>query len=592
MTTRVQWCFVTMTALRRQARMDSMAPEVCLESLRRSRPTALAGPMRSAASPRNIGWPGAGAAGHRQDRALAFAPSPMHRVARLNTSVKLWPSRCKGHAKYGHWGIQGSNPGAFAMPVAAMSEVIAWTIFLLGALVPIAAVQFLQLYVLRRWRARVRLPDPVAYVDDPSVRCDAELVLRIHSSEPVRIRFLRCGGAEFSAVHVVETAASLQPRIMHRWFGFDWTASMMLGSNTLVPGFYRVDVEHRDDSTRRWCMPLLVTHDTPQPIVVVAPTNTWNAYNYFGGLSNYRDEATPQPLRSIRAVARLFNIRIRIANRHWALATPLPERRPNARTHRDLVDDTSGPVPSIRAEAALIRFLERERVPYMLMSDREFAYEISYSCTRAVIFNTHSEYWSNEMIGRLTEVIDRGCSVMFLSGNNIYRKVQFLEAAISVIDLTIPEGEVVPLIGTYSDAYGWHTYDAYRVADPQHWCFEGLSVADGSEFGHGTAQRPGASGGETDKIWSGSKGFRVVAVGKNSEGPAFMVCRDMPGGAFVFNVSSTSFTACLDDDPFIRKLVRNLIRRVIRVPIPNDGNTRVSERCTAAASTPGEGRPA
>ena len=106
-----------------------------------------------------------------------------------------------------------------------------------------------------------------------------------------------------------------------------------------------------------------------------------------------------------------------------------------------------------------------------------------------------------------------------------------------MIDMMIPRDQVVPLIGTYSDAYGWLTFAAYRVTDPDHWCFEGLDVEAGSEFGHGTADRPGASGRETDKIRPGSTGFRVVAVGKNRGGPAFMVCRDISGGGFVFNVA-------------------------------------------------------
>jgi N,N-dimethylformamidase len=217
----------------------------------------------------------------------------------------------------------------------------------------------------------------------------------------------------------------------------------------------------------------------------------------------------------------------------------------------------------VRAELALIRFLERERIPYTVISDRDFAYEIDTSRTRLFIFNHHTEYWSEEMIGRLDEVIERGSNIAFLSGNNMYRKVQFLDAAIAVIDPITPQNQVVPLIGTYYDASGWAINDAYRVTDASHWCFERLQLQEGSEFGHRTANRPGASGGETDKIRLSGKGFRVVAVGKNSEGPAFMVCRDVPGGGFVFNVGSTCFTQCLDDDPVIQKLVLNLVRRAI-----------------------------
>jgi hypothetical protein len=444
-----------------------------------------------------------------------------------------------------------------------MSEVIAWALVFAGALTAVAAVQCLKLYVLRRWETRLRLPDPVAYTDAPSFRCDTEIVLRIHSSKPVRICFARCNGTGFVTVHTIEAAASVQPRRMHRWRGCSWKVSATLAANALAPGFYRIDIEHQNDTSRKWCMCLLLRDAVPSPIAVVSPTNTWNAYNDFGGLSNYHDRATPLPLSLIRALMRSFNLRLRVNDRHWLLAVPLPERRPNARVHRDLVADPRAPAPVVRREAALIRFLERERLRYTVISDRDFAYDASIAHTRLFIFNHHSEYWSDEMMGRLGEVIDRDCSVVFLSGNNMYRKVEFMESGISVIDMMTPQEQVVPLIGTYYDDSGWLTYDGYRVVDEGHWCFEGLQARQGSEFGNGTANRPGASGGETDKIRPGSQGFRVVAIGKNSEGPAFMVCRDLPGGGFVFNVSSISFTPCLDDDSFIQTLIRNLIERAM-----------------------------
>jgi hypothetical protein len=72
-----------------------------------------------------------------------------------------------------------------------VSEVIAWAFVFGGALAAIAAAQCLKFYILRRWQVRLRLPDPVAYTDAPSFRCDVEIVLRIHSSKPVRVSFAR-----------------------------------------------------------------------------------------------------------------------------------------------------------------------------------------------------------------------------------------------------------------------------------------------------------------------------------------------------------------------------------------------------------------
>ena len=442
-----------------------------------------------------------------------------------------------------------------------MANSLAWAFVAVAVVLTVAALQCVQLYILRRWRARVRLPDPVAYTDTPSFYCDREITLRIHTSKPVRIRFSRCGATEFVRAHELDAPASPQSRVMHRWLGFEWKASVVLGPKTLVPGFYRIDIEHQGDSTRKWCMALVVKHIAAQPIVVVASTNTWNAYNEFGGLSNYMDHATPQPLRIIRALMDHFHVRIRIGDRHWLCAVPLPERRPNLRVHCDLSEGSEAISTLVRGESVLIRFLEREHVPYTIISDRDFAYGGGASRARVIVFNTHTEYWSEEMIGRLEEFIHRGISAVFLSGNNIYRKVQFTEAGISVIDSMTPESQVVPLIGSYYDASGYQTFDAYRVTDATHWCFNGLSLQEGSEFGQRSPSRPAASGFETDKIRSGGPGFHVVAVGKNNDGPAFMACRDLPRGGFVFTVGSVAFSQCLDDDSVIQGLVRNLIAR-------------------------------
>lgn len=428
--------------------------------------------------------------------------------------------------------------------------------FLVGA-----GLQCVQLYVRRRWYARLRLPDPVAYTDLPSFRCDSEIVLRIHSTRPVRIRFRRCGSTQFDEVYTADAGPSIQPARMDHWHGCDWQPSFILPANTLQPGFYQVDIEHYENPSNCWRMCLLL-RQLQEPVLVVAPTNTWHAYNDFGGLSNYYDRATPQPLRSVRAAMRWFNLKPRIGSRHWLCAVPLPEQRPNLYLHRNLIRE-GDEITHIRGEIALIRFLEREKIPYSIISDRDFAHSVSISRARLVIFNTHSEYWAEEMMARLGEMISRGASILFVSGDNMYRKVQFMGSALSVIDMMIPQQEVTPLIGTYSDAYGFNTFAPYRVVDADHWCFEGLDLKEGAEFGASSGKRLGASGGETDKIRIGGEGFRVVAVGTNIEGPAFMVCRDLPSGAFVFSVSSTAFTHRLDDDKVIQALVRNLICRGI-----------------------------
>ncbi len=86
-----------------------------------------------------------------------------------------------------------------------MGNSLAWMLVIGGIIAAVTAgittALWIQYFILRRWRARVRLPDPVAYTDVPSYRCDKEIILRIHSSKPIRILFNRCGAREFSAAN-------------------------------------------------------------------------------------------------------------------------------------------------------------------------------------------------------------------------------------------------------------------------------------------------------------------------------------------------------------------------------------------------------
>src|SRR5258708_22936564 len=84
-------------------------------------------------------------------------------------------------------------------------------------------------------------------------------------------------------------------------------------------------------------MLLIMKQAGPHAVVVVASTNTWNAYNDFGGLSNYADRPTPHPLKAIRALMMYFDLRVRIGDKHWLTAGPLPSDTPPRGIQPDLI---------------------------------------------------------------------------------------------------------------------------------------------------------------------------------------------------------------------------------------------------------------
>jgi hypothetical protein len=215
----------------------------------------------------------------------------------------------------------------------------------------------------------------------------------------------------------------------------------------------------------------------------------------------------------------------------------------------------------------LIRLLERSRVDYELLTDHDFALGRDY-CTayNTLIFNTHSEYWSKEMIGRLAQCIELGVAVAFLSGNNMYRRIKYIEHGCVVDDQTIDVERVAGLIGAGYDPLGDNTFAGYVTLAPDHWLFENAELAVGDRFGAGdqsSMNARGASGFETDKIFSTSKLFTLLAVGENLEGPAYMVCRDTPSGGWIFNAASVAFTSRIGHDTVIDRMVHNLVRSAL-----------------------------
>ncbi len=433
----------------------------------------------------------------------------------------------------------------------------------------ISLAQYLQYFIRRRWTKQIVLPDPVGFADPVSMREDAEIVLKVSSSETCVLTFYRCGAEGFQEVARHEVSPGLQSGRMGRWTGFDWPAALTLPPHALAPGLYYVEIRGRNAVSSAWRTPLIITPADPRAILVVSSTNTWNAYNHFGGLSNYRDiGGIPWPLKFFEKIARLTGFRSRIGDRHWFPIIPLPEKRPNLAIHDDLADlDTSEqPKPFshlLRGESHLITLLEREGLPYSIVSDRDFIQNSSLTGVKLVVFNTHPEYWSEESLGRVLEAVDSGVNVAIFGGNTSYRQIQFLRDSIAVIAQIADRDSVARVVGLYYDSLGYLSRAGYRTLKPDHWCFHGLQLKLGEVWGEAV----GASGYETDKICGISHDIEVLAIGTNPEGPAYMICRENPNGSFLFNAGSLAFTDGLLRDDQLATIVRNVLRQALERPL-------------------------
>jgi hypothetical protein len=434
----------------------------------------------------------------------------------------------------------------------------------LSLVVAIATLQYLWHFVLKRWVRVVPLPDVCCFLERIAVT-GATARLYVHSRHPYEILLSR----DIEAKDLLWKSAPCEPMEQSGrydfWRGFAWKDPFVIPLDGIGDGAWLIQVVSRTDATVRFVTPLLVRRRI-EPVIVVCSTHSWHAYNGFAGLCNYEHRGVPMPLRPFLMLAIAMNVKLRLTDTQVAPVVPLPLRRPLAILQDDLyAAPDATPSHLHRAERQVLDAIARCGVACSVATNAEFdRREIDLTGTKLLIFCAHSEYWTEEGMSALGDVIRRGTSVLFLSGNNIYRRVEIVLDGIQVVDQRISSAVSGGLVGASYDSLGYKTYAGYRVIDPNHWLLEGTGMAFGSVFGEGdgSLQSPGASGYESDKLHSQSNpDFRVVALGNNPEGPAYLVCKDNKDGTFVVNVSSVGFAASMAGDATIASMLRNIFRR-------------------------------
>jgi hypothetical protein len=325
------------------------------------------------------------------------------------------------------------------------------------------------------------------------------------------------------------------------------------------------------------------------PVAVLASTNTWNAYNSFGGRSNYilASRMIDQPIVNAKSDLpryRLTNYGEWKSNAEFA---PLSFDRPEPYNFVPETVECTDPIEGRQAchlapaEWRLLGWLERERIAYDLYSDYQLhAGELDLDAYRVLILNTHPEYWSADAYGRVKRwVFERGGRLMYLGGNGLNCAVEYLDGGHAMRCLNSwPDGcesrfhahveSEANLLGVVFSDPGVMTVAPYEVLEPDHWIFAGTGLRRGDHFGLKTLHErygDGASGHETDKISPSSPpDVRPLARGLNPDnGGAHIVCFETSGGGAVFSVGSITFpTALLCDAPCSR-ITANVLQRFL-----------------------------
>ncbi len=224
--------------------------------------------------------------------------------------------------------------------------------------------------------------------------------------------------------------------------GIDWNrygyASLHHGQAVEAPqrsGLYYFHAE--TESGNFFSFPWIVAPERPQARVAVLASNiTWNAYNNFGGRSNYihASELPPTPTVNARLDLKRYTSPDRgeyDAGRY----APLSFDRPEPLNHIPKAVQVTDPIEGrsachiAPAEWRLLGWLEREGFDYDFYAETQFhAGRLNLEDYAVVILSTHPEYWSRAMYDRLKQwVFEANGKLLYLGGNGLNCAVEFLD---------------------------------------------------------------------------------------------------------------------------------------------------------------------
>ena len=423
---------------------------------------------------------------------------------------------------------------------------------------------------------------------------------RVHSVEPYKLQLFRYG-LHKECVQNIGWYDNHGPRAVMQTLpdgrfdetGVKWDAGYGVHAQSIIApertGLYYFQA--RGESGQFFSFPLVVAPAQPRAkVAVLASTNNWNAYNPFGGRSNYIMAATMIDEPIVNSKTDLPRYRSSDYG-EWKSAEifdALSFDRPEPYNHIPAEVECTDPIEGRQAchlapaEWRLLGWMEREQIDYDLYAESQLDDgTLNLERYRVLVISTHPEYWSIEMYRKVKRwVFDQGGRLAYLGGNGLNCAIDYLQDGTAMRCLNPwPAGKEsrmhaayeseANLLGVVFTDAGAMTSAPYEVLQPNHWVFDGTGLKAGQLFGTKILHQRyglGASGHETDKISPSSPaGLEPLAKGLNpDDGGAHLVAFETPSGGAVFSAGSITYpTALLCDEPTSR-ITLNVLKRFLR----------------------------
>jgi hypothetical protein len=339
--------------------------------------------------------------------------------------------------------------------------------------------------------------------------------------------------------------------------------------------------------------PWIVAPAQPAAKTAVLLANiTWNAYNNFGGRSNYihPDRFPATPTVNARLELKRYTDPRHInydTEDYAAISFDRPEPINHVPLGERVTDPIEGRAPChlAPAEWRLLGWLERERFDYDIYAETQFHFDqLPLERYKVLILTAHPEYWSSKMYFALKRwVFERGGRLMYLGGNGLNCDVEFTDASTMLVrntDTTHHQERRMAsrfaarhesearLLGVIYDDRGIMTAAPYEVVDAEHWALAGTGLKKGDRFGQQSLHMRipgGASGHETDKMSADSPpNTRLLARGLNPDsGGAHMVVHETTSGGAVFSSGSICWISSLLVDEGVSRITANVLKKFI-----------------------------
>jgi hypothetical protein len=448
----------------------------------------------------------------------------------------------------------------------------------------------------------------VGYAWPKWVRSGQKSEFRVHSVEPYKLELWRYGWEpEFVRAlgwhdeHAPRAVMQVTPDGDYTQTGVEWNKVGYANSvhSQFVAGPQRSGLYYFRASTasgRQFSFPWVVAPTKPTAKMAVLASNlTWNAYNSFGGRSNYihADGLPPTPTVNSRAELKRYSD---AGHFTWGAEgyPPLSLDRPEPFNHIDFAENITDPIEGRQAchlapaEWRLVGWLERHGFAYDYYAETQLDDgTLDLSAYRVLVIAVHPEYWTRRMYDRVKRwVFEKGGRLVYLGGNGLNCEVELLpngtivhyNYALRGLDvkglggfesrMAIRHESEAYLLGCVFTPAGAMTGAPYRVVDAAHWAFDRSGLKTGDTFGENCLHQRcpgGASGHETDKRSASSPAdAHLLAKGLNpDDGGAHMLTFDTPGGGAVFSVGSINYVASLPVDEFVSRITENVLRRML-----------------------------